>query len=425
MQLHYLRQAIQMLKQNRFISFIAVMGTALAIMMIMAIIVSEEVKNISVAPEVNRDRTYYITREATRDTVMRSSSSNIVSIELFNTYMRDLKTPELISATTIFFVTMMQTQLVGNEGSSRIMDGLIRITDPAYFRILSFEFIEGRALGDAEYESGIAEAVITDRVAKELFKGESPLGQTIELEFSPFRVVGVVREVSPVFTMAYSDIWISNRTEYGKANSYGSQIMIQLADNRDYPALEAEIRAIEAKYGVDHPNMVLTLTGPVNHRGFMVAATGGQWMMDVEEMVKRYNRKHLFILFVLMLVPAINLSSISLSRIKKRTEEIGVRKAFGAKKHVILFQVLYENLITSLLGGVIGLFLSYWVVIEMKNWLLDIPSDSVVPINTLVSFPVFIAVFVVCLLINLLSAGIPAYRASRMNIVNSLHRNAK
>ena len=108
---------------------------------------------------------------------------------------------------------------------------------------------------------------------------------------------------------------------------------------------------------------------------------------------------------------------------KKRTEEIGIRKAFGAKRYTILIQVLFENLITSLIGGGIGLILSYVIVFRMRDWLLDIPSGSTIPINTLISIPVLLAVFAVCLVINLLSAGIPAYRASRMKIINSLNQN--
>ena len=74
---------------------------------------------------------------------------------------------------------------------------------------------------------------------------------------------------------------------------------------------------------------------------------------------------------------------------------------------------------------VIGLALSYVVVFRMRDWLLDVPADSTIPVSTLISFPVLLAVFAVCLIINLLSAGIPAYRASRMKIINSLNQNDK
>lgn len=104
----------------------------------------------------------------------------------------------------------------------------------------------------------------------------------------------------------------------------------------------------------------------------------------------------------------------------ERTEEIGIRKAFGANKYTILVQVLFENLITSLIGGLVGLLLSYIVVFRMRDWLLDVPTGSAIPVGTLISFPVLLAVFAVCILINLLSAGIPAYKASHMNIISAI-----
>ena len=131
----------------------------------------------------------------------------------------------------------------------------------------------------------------------------------------------------------------------------------------------------------------------------------------------------MFLIFtVLLLIPAVNLSSLSLSRVKKRTEEIGVRKAFGARKYVILIQVLYENFITTLVGGIIGLLLSYIVIIWLKDWLLGVDSESFISVGTLISAPIFIAVFVICFLLNLLSAGIPAYQASKTRVIDSLNR---
>lgn len=58
---------------------------------------------------------------------------------------------------------------------------------------------------------------------------------------------------------------------------------------------------------------------------------------------------------ILLLVPAINLSSMTLSRMRKRMSEIGVRKAFGATANVLLRQVFYENLLLTLIAGAVGM----------------------------------------------------------------------
>ena len=77
---------------------------------------------------------------------------------------------------------------------------------------------------------------------------------------------------------------------------------------------------------------------------------------------------YIVVMLILLIVPAINLSSMTLSRMRRRMAEIGVRKAFGATANELMRQVFLENL-----------------------------------------------------LMNLLSAGIPAWRASRMNIVEAIN----
>lgn len=149
---------------------------------------------------------------------------------------------------------------------------------------------------------------------------------------------------------------------------------------------------------------------------------------DAEEILKKIQAQHrqrIFILLLLLLVPAINLSGLSLSRIKKRMEEIGIRKAFGAKRHIILIQVLFENLITSLIGGIIGLILSYIVIFNMRRWMLGIPADGPIPFNTLISLPVILAICFTCILLNLISAGLPAWRAANFSIICSITQNDK
>ena len=75
----YFKQSLLMLKQNKFISAIAIIGTALAIMMIMTIIVADEIKGISSTPEINRERTLHINYQVKRhDKKQLASGHSIV-----------------------------------------------------------------------------------------------------------------------------------------------------------------------------------------------------------------------------------------------------------------------------------------------------------------------------------------------------------
>lgn len=413
----YFKQAWKMLRQNLFISIVSIVGTAIAIMMIMAIVVSDEVKSVSVAPEVNRHRTYYIEIETKRDTATNSMWAGSLSYETVRDYLSELKVPQ---KTAIYNERKVIVRTTGmrNEATYSTKE-----TDDEFWQIHSFTFVEGRPFSREEYESGIKCAILSESLSKELFKEESALNREVDIDFNTYRVMGVVKDVSPVFTHAHAKAWIP----YTASPYFPDMIctlMMMLNSAKEYPALYAEIRETEQRFNSNKVPNTLFLKGPENQQ----THSRQIWKYNIEEVeeeIKILNRKRMLIFLILLFVPAINLSGFSLSRIKKRISEIGVRKAFGAKKHVILIQVLYENLITSLIGGVLGLALSYFTVLEMREWLLGIPTNSPIPVSTLISPWVFLSVFLVCLLLNLLSAGIPAYRASRMSIINSLNQNDK
>ena len=416
----YFKQALLMLKQNKFISMIAIMGTALAIMMIMTIIVADEIKGISAPPEINRERTLHTNYQVKKDTTKNSWQSGTLSYDIVKDYLYPLKTPLYVSALTS--LGSRPSSLAGREGSSEIINTHRRLTDATYWKIFSFSFIEGRPFSEEEFTSGIPVAVICESLGKKMFKGETVLGQTILINFKPYRIIGVVKDVSPVFKLAFSELW-APYSSLKKENLYFNVAMLA-EKTSDFAAITAEVRNMEKKYNSENLPWTLFIKGPLNNQ-FYQKDLWGNSVEDIAQSIVIQNRKMIFILLILLMIPAINLSGLSLSRMKKRTEEIGIRKAFGAKRYTILIQVLFENLITSLIGGVIGLILSYIVIFRMRDWLLDIPSGSVIPVDTLISIPVLLAVFAVCLVINLLSAGIPAYRASRMKIINSLNQNDK
>ncbi|NDV67877.1 ABC transporter permease [Dysgonomonas sp. 25] len=417
----YFKQAIQMLKQNKFISIISILGTALAIMMIMALIVTDEVKTANAAPEINRDRTLYIAYQVKRDTTPGKNSwqSGQLEYDIMQKYLLTLQTPEYVSYMNEYDPEGLST--VNKEGSNNYQLVSLRTVDAAFWKIYSFDFVDGSAFSKEESDAGIHNAVISESTARNIFKDEKAVGKTIQIGFEDYKVTGVVKDVSSVFKSAAGDVWIPYNSLKNKANGY---VVIMAKSKEDLPKIIAEVRDAEKKWGANHHPWFLYLKGPENQEVHS-KSIGGNNEEEFRNGIKIENRKMVLIFILLLLIPALNLSGFSLSRIKKRTAEIGIRKAFGAKKYVILIQVLYENMITSLIGGVIGLLFSYIVIFWLREWLLEIPDGSSIPVTSLISLSIFIVVFIVCLLLNLLSAGISAFRASRMTIVDSLNQNDK
>ena len=138
--------------------------------------------------------------------------------------------------------------------------------------------------------------------------------------------------------------------------------------------------------------------------------------------------RYVAVLLILLIVPAINLSGMTHSRMRKRMAEIGVRKAFGATGVELLRQVFVENLLLTILAGLIGLALSYGATFLLNGFLFGtsanayLAGETTLTAGQLLSPWVFLAAFFFCLLMNLLSSGLPAWRASRMNIVEAINQ---
>lgn len=96
----YFKQALGMLKQNKFISIITITGTALAIMMVMVIIVTDSIKHVDIAPEVNRSKTFYVKRytKKSKDQTKSRIWQSTISYELYKNYLSEFKTPEYTTA---------------------------------------------------------------------------------------------------------------------------------------------------------------------------------------------------------------------------------------------------------------------------------------------------------------------------------------
>lgn len=139
----------------------------------------------------------------------------------------------------------------------------------------------------------------------------------------------------------------------------------------------------------------------------------------------------ILMLLVLLIVPSLNLSGLIASRMESRLSEMGVRKAFGASKSTLLSQVMWENFFLTLVGGLLGLLVAWsmlyvgreWIFMLFDSWPMDIAEGANLYVSGEMLFApvVFIVVFVLCLILNLLSALWPAWTSLRKPIVYSLY----
>jgi putative ABC transport system permease protein len=138
--------------------------------------------------------------------------------------------------------------------------------------------------------------------------------------------------------------------------------------------------------------------------------------IDPEEFSKgRSILKYLLLGLAFLLLPAINLMSLNFARIHERGEEIAVRKSFGASGAILRKQFLFENLLMTLAGGLMGIILSYVVVALLgRTFTLGISMFDRVPLSFSFNLPVFVAALASCFIFGLLSGWLPAVRLARM-----------
>ncbi len=271
----------------------------------------------------------------------------------------------------------------------------------------NLKIAQGRFFNESESSSGAAVIVLGHEVAVNLFGTEDPIGKYVRLYGRRFTVLGVLeKEGMTSFGMS------KDAKAYICSNFY-RQVF---GDNtlRATPAI-----VLKPKQGVDIEEFKEELTQKIRaYRGikpsednnFFVNIIAGMLEM-VDNIIGQMNIVGWIISGFSLLVGGFGIANIMFVSVKERTSLIGIQKSLGAKNRFILFQFLFEAVILSLFGGLIGMVL-VWVIAIIMTQLLDfefVLSFSNIIIGT------GLAVF-----IGLLSGILPAISASKLDPVEAI-----
>lgn len=420
---HYFQQALYHLRENPIITWVSVAGTALAICMIMVLVITLQVRMVDCEPEVNRSRSLYVSAMAVRYKGTESMASGHMSVQTGKACFKPLSTAEAVT-----LISLPEKVRASLPAGAKLTADMVQ-TDEEFWHIFHFRFLSGKGFSKADSDAGIPCAVLSASVARRLFGTVDAAGQTLQLNHVDYRVSGVVADVSVLATSAYGQVWVPyNSTDAAQIawweNTMGQMKAVILArSTADFPAIREEVERLRTVYNAGLSDSEVLYRDQPDGAFANLYRKWGE-MPDVKGTVLRY----VLVITILLLVPAINLSSMTLSRMRKRMSEIGVRKAFGATGGELVRQVFLENLLLSLLAGVLGLALSYGATFLLNGFLFGnnanayLNGETSLTAGMLLSPWAFSAAFVFCLLMNLLSAGIPAWRASRMNIVDAINQ---
>lgn len=428
----YLKQAWELLKQNKLFSTLYVVGTGLSIAMTMVIAIVYYVRLAPVYPETNRTRT--LTIKSAKMTKGESCNSSSISYPLLNEWLYPLKDAEAV--TGIWDGDSENSSYVQLAGSGEEVQAAVKYTDENFFKVFPFVFLEGKSFTGTDLHSGIRNAVLTDSYAQQIFgTSEGVVGKTFSLDFADARVVGIVKGGSFLTPTSYGQVYLP----------------YTCVDGYDRTWEHWALGAFEAYILVNTQEDAQKVQRDVNEwvRKYNFSDAGKDWKLDLIGQPESYWRStfHLYsnvgvdwrsvlwtfigIFMILLFVPALNLSGMISARMERRLPEMGVRKAFGANRYILLKQIIWENLLLSGLGAFSGLVIA-WIalVVSGQNTFslfetfpreVSANTDVWLGVDMLFAPLVFVMAVVFCLLLNMLSALIPAWYSLRHPIVSSLN----
>ncbi|PAM92122.1 ABC transporter permease [Flavobacterium sp. IR1] len=239
---------------------------------------------------------------------------------------------------------------------------------PASNEIVEIEGLNvdnGRFYTESESNSGTAVIVLGYDIAEGLFGASEPVGKSIRLYGQRFTVIGVIAKQGAGFFGDSNDtsVYIPTnflRRMYGDNDAMTPVIVLKPVKGVDMDAYKAQVaqklRAIRGMKAGEMDNFFINVLS-----GFTDFIDGILGQMNVVGWV---------ISGFSLLVGGFGIANIMFVSVKERTNLIGIQKSLGAKNRFILFQFLFEAVILSVIGGIIGLLLVWGISLALTQ-LLD------------------------------------------------------
>ncbi len=266
------------------------------------------------------------------------------------------------------------------------------------------EMAEGRFFNEFEHQQGTRVAVVGFDIADALFPHESPIGESVLVRGVPFRIVGVAQRQGSFLGLFSWDSGIIIPIRAYRHSIHGrdeGDVRVQYDVTRGDEARD-ELRGLMRR---------IRQLPPEEEDDFSIneSATIREQLDPIKNGIATAG---LVITGLALFVGAIGIMNITYVSVKERTREIGTRKALGARRRSILMQFLVEAVCICLVGGVIGLSLTWGLATVIA---LAAPSFPIVFSATVVFVAVGLATFVgVC------SGFLPALSASALDPVEAL-----
>ena len=307
-------------------------------------------------------------------------------------------------------VKKVAPQISANEivqSNSKSLNISIAGVTPEFLKVRSFEVDEGRFISQSDVNSARSFVVIGPDLKEDFFKGDTVIGEKIRIKDHTYEIIGILKPKGAVFGSnqdknAYIPLTTMVNRISGKDPTYGvslSFISVEATSKNKTSAAKFQItNLLRQRHNIvrdddfavrsqeDALNIVTNITSGLT---FLLAGIGA----------------------VSLIVGGIGIMNIMLVSVSERTEEIGLRKAIGAKQSDILIQFLFEALILSTIGGLVGTTTGLTGV-----FLLGV----ITPLPASVGITTTLSTMIISGSIGLIFGVLPAKRASQLDPIVAL-----
>lgn len=292
--------------------------------------------------------------------------------------------------------------------------GRIYGVDRNYLDTCNYIIKKGRGFTESDYENFRKVALLDESSAETLFQGEEPIGKTLEIQREPFIVIGVIAKSSQFEPVINT---IEEYYDYSQNNNGALYV-----PDTTWPILYSYDEPQSAVLKLDSvDNMTVAgrsaaeiLNSKINVQDDTMKYKADDLLKkaeDIQKLGQSTNMMLIWIAGISLLVGGIGVMNIMLVSVTERTQEIGLKKAIGARKGKVLGQFLTEAAVLTSLGGLVGVIVGI-VLAEVIS--------RVTGTLMAISVPAAVLAVVFSMFIGILFGLLPSYKAANLNPIEAL-----
>lgn len=298
--------------------------------------------------------------------------------------------------------------------NTSLSGGYVRGIDANYFVTCNYIMKKGRGFTESDFTKFRKVAILDEDSADALFQGEEAIGSTIEISQEPYVVVGIVtkaKEFEPVIN-SLEDYYTYTGNSAG--NVYIPNTTWPIVYQFDEPqnvVLQVASTDDMTSAGKKAADVLNSFIAPKDETIQYKAKDLMEQAQQIQELSSSTNTMLIWIAGISLIVGGIGVMNIMLVSVTERTQEIGLKKAIGARKTRILGQFLTEAVVLTSLGGLIGVVVGI-ILAEVISYLNTIPVA--------ISAPAAVGAVAFSMVIGIVFGMLPSYKAANLNPIDAL-----